>query len=86
MTWTARKCVLYQSAWDWAVTALGTAELSDEFLTQNSDFIATGCTEAIPVSPHNPQELELANMLTVMTMSEGMASTFVPFSCPAGTP
>jgi len=24
----------------------------------------------------------MANMLTVMTMSEGMASTFVPFHCP----
>lgn len=33
------------------------------------------------VCPVTEAELELANLLTIMTMNEGMASTFVPFKC-----
>lgn len=81
LTWPEKKCALYQSAWDWAYDSVDKTKISDTFIGQNSRFIATGCVENIAVCPHSGAELEMANMLTVMTMSEGMASTFVPFSC-----
>ncbi|WP_380053158.1 hypothetical protein ACFE33_10760 [Falsihalocynthiibacter sp. SS001] len=82
LTWTEQKCVLYQSAWDWALANLGTEDIRPQFIQQNDAFVATGCIEQREVCPQSEKEIELANMLTVMTMNEGMASTFVPFNCP----
>jgi hypothetical protein len=33
------------------------------------------------ICPRTPEEVDLANMLTLMTMNERMESTFVPFTC-----
>ncbi|WP_276714755.1 hypothetical protein [Pseudooceanicola nitratireducens] len=79
--WSDRKCALYQSAFDHAVAALGQDGLRPGFLEENDAFIANGCAGPEKVCARTDQEIALANMLTVMTMSEGMASTFVPFSC-----
>lgn len=81
LTWTEKKCVLYQDAWAVAISGMGQEGISAEFLKRNDEFIASGCTIQGNACPRSDQELELANMLTLMTMSEGMASTFVPFSC-----
>lgn len=81
MTWTEQKCVLYQWAWDWAYDSIGPDGISDGFVAQNDGFVATGCIERTVVCPRSKEEFDMANMLTVMTMSEGMASTFVPFTC-----
>ncbi|AML53794.1 hypothetical protein [Falsihalocynthiibacter arcticus] len=81
LTWTEQKCVLYQSAWNWAYDSIGPEGVSAEFIAQNDSFMATGCTERTVVCPRSDEELDMANMLTVMTMNEGMASTFVPFTC-----
>ncbi|KIN65971.1 hypothetical protein Z945_276 [Sulfitobacter noctilucae] len=81
MTWPEQKCVLYQRAWDWAYDGIGPDGISAEFVAQNDDFVATGCIEQIVVCPRSQEEFDMANMLTVMTMNEGMASTFVPFTC-----
>lgn len=82
LTWTEQKCVLYQQAWDWALGSVDASDVSEEFIAENTAFTQAGCIEDIPVCPQSIAELEMADMLTVMTMSEGMASTFVPFSCP----
>jgi hypothetical protein len=80
-TWTEQKCVLYQRAWDSAYAAIGPDGISAEFISKNTAFVSTGCQEPIGVCPRSDEEINMANMLTVMTMSEGMASTFVPFNC-----
>jgi hypothetical protein len=82
LTWTEQKCVLYQRAWDSAYAAIGPDGISAEFISKNTAFISTGCQDPIGVCPQSDEEIDMANMLTVMTMSEGMASTFVPFNCP----
>ena len=51
------------------------------FLEQNEQFIAGGCQDRGNVCSQSEKEIEFANLLTIMTMNEGMASTFVPFSC-----
>lgn len=81
LTWTEQKCVLYQRAWDWAYNSIGPDGISPEFIAQNDKFIATGCIERTIVCPRSKEDFDMANMLTVMTMNEGMASTFVPFTC-----
>lgn len=81
LSWTEQKCVLYQSAWDWAYASIDPANISQEFVNQNDEFVSKGCIERTVVCPRSETEIELANMLTVMTMNEGMASTFVPFRC-----
>ena len=81
LTWTEQKCVLYQRAWDWAYNSIGPDGISADFIAQNDKFIATGCVERTVVCPRSKQEGDMANMLTMMTMNEGMASTFVPFTC-----
>lgn len=81
MTWTKQKCVLYQRAWDWAYYSIGPDGISAKFVAQNESFVATGCIERTVVCPRSSEEFDMANMLTVMTMNEGMASTFVPFTC-----
>ena len=82
LTWPERKCVLYQRAWDAALQSVDQSGVSQTFVAQNDVFVAKGCTERTPVCPRSPAEFEMANLLTVMTMNEGMASTFVPFTCP----
>ncbi|WP_050605651.1 hypothetical protein [Ruegeria sp. 6PALISEP08] len=82
LTWTEQKCVLYQRAWDWAYASVDPNGIGEEFIADNTAFVSSGCTGNIAVCPRSAAEREMANMLTVMTMSEGMASTFVPFACP----
>ena len=79
--WNEEKCRLYRHAVEDALEFLGENELRDVFLAQNEAFIATGCLEQGAVCAETEQEIEFANLLTVMTMNEGMASTFVPFGC-----
>ncbi|MCC1481282.1 hypothetical protein [Roseibaca sp. Y0-43] len=81
-TWTERKCTLYAAALEDALGLVGRDGISDGFLTANAAFIAQGCTERGRICPKSDQERALADLLTVMTMNEGMASTFVPFACP----
>ena len=80
--WTERKCELYADASSAALSWSGGDGLGPEFLARHEAFIASGCTAPHDVCPRSPEELALAELLTVMSMSEGMASTFVPFACP----
>lgn len=79
--WTAQKCALCALAVDDALGLLGLEGLSEGFLAQNDDFLASGCVTPEKICATSTQELAFANLLTVMTMNEGMASTFVPFGC-----
>lgn len=81
LTWVEKKCVLYTQAWGWAYNSIGPSGISAAFIAQNDAFVAQGCTANLAVCPRSKEEFDMANMLTVMTMSEGMASTFVPFAC-----
>ena len=82
MTRTEQKCAIYVRAFDDAVGMVEPEGLSAEFLAQNEAFIAGGCTDYIRICPTSAQEYRLVDILTLMTMNEGMASTFVPFGCP----
>lgn len=81
LTWSEQKCVLYEGAVAAALEMQGGDGLGQEFLSANREFIDSGCQTRGQVCPRSEAELELANLLTIMTMNEGMASTFVPFSC-----
>ena len=85
LTWPEQKCVLYERAVDSALSMQGPDGISESFIAANDAFIASGCTGPHNVCPRNPEEIALADNLTLMTMFEGMASTFVPFGCPSGT-
>ena len=83
LSWTERKCHLYAHAWEDGLAWKGTAGLSPEFLERHEAFLASNCTRDHDVCPRSPEEIAMADLLTVMSMSEGMASTFVPFGCPS---
>lgn len=82
LTWSEQKCVLYAHAVEDALGFQGADGLREAFLNGNQSFIDSGCQSADRVCPITDAERELANLLTIMTMNEGMASTFVPFGCP----
>ena len=79
--WAARKCALYATATEDALSLLGMTGLRPDFLARNRAFIASGCAEPRTICATTPEEYALADLLTMMTMNEGMASTFVPFGC-----
>jgi len=81
LTWSEQKCVLYDRAVQAALDFQGREGLREEFLRENQSFIDGGCQTRGNVCPITDAEIELANLLTIMTMNEGMASTFVPFNC-----
>lgn len=81
LSWQEQKCVLYQRAVTDTLGFLDTTGIRPGFLARNEAFIAGGCLGRGDVCPETEAELEFANLLTLMTMNEGMASSFVPFGC-----
>ena len=79
--WAVRKCALYAQATKDALAAVGPEGLRDRFMAENRAFIASGCLSQRRICAQTPQEYAFADLLTIMTMNEGMASTFVPFGC-----
>lgn len=75
------KCARYSEAWSAIVARRGTSGLGQPFLARHAAFLASGCTAPPDVCPRSAAELEVANMLVMMAMNAGMASTFPPFSC-----
>ncbi|MDU9002301.1 hypothetical protein [Sedimentitalea todarodis] len=80
--WTRQKCDLYSAAWQDVQASFDTSVVSEEFLEKHQNFITLGCPADMRVCAVSPEEIELANLLTILSMNEGMASTFVPFGCP----
>jgi len=81
LTWKEQKCVLYERAVGDAFDILGRDGFTQKFHDANGAFIGSGCVTQGAVCPVKDIEFDFANLLTSMTMSEGMASTFVPFGC-----
>ncbi|MCZ4353012.1 hypothetical protein O4H61_10850 [Roseovarius aestuarii] len=80
--WTARKCALYRVAWAKAASGDALDDVSEKFLSSHNDFLASDCTRRA-VCPRTPQELALADTLSLMAVAEGMAGSFLPFTCKA---
>lgn len=83
--WQAEKCRLYEQAWTRALTSLGSDNMNYNFMAANENFIASGCTETVRACPQSVQEQQIADLLTIVMMNEGAASTFLPFSCTSAT-
>jgi len=79
--WTREKCVRYTAAWHEAIERLGTSGISEDFIIRHDAFIASGCTAAADVCPRSDAELALANVMVILAMNAGTASTFPPFAC-----
>lgn len=79
--WSEVKCNRYRNAWSDALTRRGSKGLGQDFLARHEAFLASGCTARADVCPRSPEELELANIMVLLAMNAGTASTFPPFSC-----
>jgi hypothetical protein len=80
--WIEEKCVRYSKGWDEAVKRFGKAGLGADFLARHDAFLASGCTRAHDVCARSPEELKRADVMVIVAMNAGMASTFPPFGCP----
>ena len=80
-SWPEVKCERYKKAWADALARRGARGLSEDFIASHEAFLASGCTARANVCPRSAEELDLANVLTVLAMNAGTASTFLPFAC-----
>lgn len=80
--WPAVKCERYTKAWGEALAKFGRKGLGQPFLDAHEAFLASGCSIKGEVCPRSTEELNLANVMVIMGMNQGMASTFMPFACP----
>lgn len=80
--WTFRKCALYGDAWT-HLTGSGLPDgVSEGFVAAHDAFLASGCQDRGLVCPRSEAERDLADMLSLMAVAEGMAGSFLPFGCP----
>jgi len=80
-SWPAVKCQRYKKAYADAIARFGKRGLGQAFLETHDAFLASDCTVKVDVCPRSKEELDLANVLVILSMNQGMASTFVPFNC-----
>lgn len=80
--WPQVKCERYKASWTDALKRRGAAGLSPDFVERHEAFLNGGCSGRADVCPRTPQDLEMANVLTILAMNFGTASTFLPFGCP----
>ena len=80
-SWSEVKCARYTKAWTDALARRGRGGLGQEFIDRHEAFLASGCTARADVCPRSAEELDLANVLVVLAMNAGTASTFLPFAC-----
>jgi hypothetical protein len=78
--WTEEKCSRYALSWTEALARFGQTGLGEDFLARHEAFLASGCRTR-DVCPRSPQELAMADIMTIAAMNAGMASSFVPFIC-----
>ena len=79
--WNAEKCARYTAIWPQALDRFGREGLSADFLGRHAEFLASHCRSRVAVCPRSPQELALADAMTIAAMNAGTASSFVPFRC-----
>ncbi len=80
-TWSEVKCERYAKAWTELLARRGRAGLAPEFVERHEAFIASGCTAKADVCPRSAAELDVANVMVILAMNAGTASTFLPFAC-----
>jgi hypothetical protein len=80
-TWREVKCARYTKAWSEALARRGSKGLGRQFLDSHAAFLTSGCTAPADVCPRSTEELELANIMVILAMNAGTASTFPPFAC-----
>ncbi len=80
--WPAIKCERYTKSYAEALARFGRKGLGQPFLDSHEAFLASGCSIKGEVCPRSTEELNLANVMVIMGMNQGMASTFMPFACP----
>lgn len=80
-SWTQVKCDRYRLIWTEALARFGERGIGEAFRARHAAFLESGCTARADVCPRSPEELALANALTVAAMNFGTASTFLPFAC-----
>ena len=80
--WPAIKCERYTKAYAEALAKFGRKGLGQPFLDSHEAFLTSGCSIKGAVCPRSKEELDLANVMVIMGMNQGMASTFMPFACP----
>jgi hypothetical protein len=81
-SWAEEKCVRYQRDWGEALRRFGREGLSADFVTANQAFIGSGCLSLDKICPRSARERELADVLAIRVVNEGMSTTFLPFDCP----
>ena len=79
--WAEVKCERYSKAWKAALSHYGSAGLGPEFLARHAAFLASDCRTKANVCARSPEEIRLANVMVVLAMNAGTASTFPPFYC-----
>lgn len=80
--WRAEKCRLYIRAWEMAAPGV---PLSENFVEAHDAFLASGCSIRGDVCPRSEAEKRLADMLTLMIVTEGATGSFLPFRCGPAT-
>ena len=80
-SWSETKCARYKKGWSDALARKGAQGLTKEFLDAHEAFLASGCTAKADVCPRSTEELDLANIMVIVAMNAGTASTFPPFAC-----
>lgn len=81
--WAQRKCDLYSEGWAWVLQTQDLVGVGRVFIDRHQAFVDANCDHAISTCPVTEGERHLADLLTTISMNEGMASTFVPFACKA---
>ena len=79
--WSQEKCDRYAKVYSEALAKMQLPGVSVEFIEMHDAFMASGCIARAQVCPRSQDELRLVNVLIIMGMNAGMASTFFPFAC-----
>lgn len=79
--WPAVKCERYRQAWADILARRGREGLGPDFLERQDAFLASGCTARADVCPRSPQEMAVANALSLRAINAGMTGSFLPFAC-----
>ena len=80
-----RRCAYYGELVQIALKNISRSALTPAFFAKHEAFIRGGCFADKAVCPTTPAELAFADLLTMMTVSANMGSTFTPFRCPDGS-
>lgn len=79
--WSEKKCALYADAWSRVVEWRGGNGLGEDFVSGNKRFIDGGCSTPASVCPKSAAEFAVADMLSMMAVSQGITGSFLPFGC-----